>query len=59
MWQSEKLGRDINPLYLIQQIMQAGAKRVDIREPAGAVLEHNQVAKVKSVNLINGGIEEE
>lgn len=59
LWQSEKLGRDINPSYLIQQIMQAGAKRVNVREPVGAVLEHHQVAKVKSVNLINGGIEEE
>lgn len=59
LWQSEKLGRDINPSYLIQQIMQAGAKRINVREPVGAVLEHHQVAKVKSVNLINGGIEEE
>ena len=59
LWQSEKLGRDINPSYLIQLIMQAGAKRVEITKPANTVVENNQVSKVKSVNLINGGIEEE
>lgn len=59
LWQSEKLGRDINPSYLIQLVMQAGAKRVEIREPINTVLENNQVAKANTVNLINGGMEEE
>ncbi len=59
LWQSEKLGRDINPSYLIRLIMQAGAKRAEIREPIYTVLESRQVAKSEGFNLINGGMEEE
>ncbi|MCM1055972.1 MAG: baseplate J/gp47 family protein [Bacteroides sp.] len=59
LWQSEKLGRDINPSYLIQLIMQAGAKRAEIREPVYTVLKSHQAARVGSIELINGGIEEE
>lgn len=39
--------------------MQAGAKRVDVREPIYTVLESRQVAKSEEFNLINGGMEEE
>lgn len=59
LWQSEKLGRDINPSYLIQLVMQAGAKRAEVREPIYTVLENSQVAKAVKVSLINGGMEEE
>ena len=37
-WQSAKLGRDINPSRLIQDIMATGVKRVNVKEPAYTVL---------------------
>lgn len=58
-WQSEKLGRDINPSYLIQLVMQAGAKRVAVNSPVVTVLEDDSVAKVGNINIVNGGIEDE
>ena len=58
-WQNSKLGRDINPSYLIQKIMTAGAKRVIINSPEFNVLSSGQLAQVRAVNVAYGGIESE
>lgn len=63
-WQSARLGRDINPSYLIGLLMQTGIKRVDLRSPAfrplsgGSGTETPQVARLAGEpEVINGGYE--
>lgn len=58
LWQSEKMGRDINPSKLISLVMGAGAKRVDVREPIFKIVEDTHVATLKEKNVTNGGIED-
>ncbi len=64
-WQCAKLGRDINPSYLVGLLMQAGIKRVVPVSPVFTKLhdgsdEHApQVAVLRSVKIINGGYEDE
>lgn len=64
-WQCGKLGRDINPSYLVGLLMQTGIKRVVPSSPAftplndGNNLDAPQVAAVGHVNIINGGYEDE
>lgn len=58
-WQTEKMGRDINPSKLIGMMMDAGAKRVEVRSPSFAVVKKNEVGKLESRNLLNGGLEDE
>ena len=64
-WQCAKLGRDINPSYLVGLLMQTGIKRVVPSSPVFTPLndgdEQNtpQVAVVRKVNIINGGYENE
>ena len=58
-WQTSKMGRDINPSYLIQLLMSAGVKRTEVRKPVFAVVEKTHVAKIKTetVQVLNGGVE--
>ena len=58
-WQTEKMGRDINPSHLIKQIMDAGVKRVVVRKPEFQLVEETHVAKIMrdTMQIINGGIE--
>lgn len=58
-WQTEKMGRDINPSKLVELMMAAGIKRVDVREPVFRVVENTHVAKLGDKNVINGGNENE
>ena len=58
-WQTEKMGRDINPSKLVELMMAAGIKRVDVREPVFRVVENTHVAKLGDRNVINGGNENE
>ncbi len=64
-WQSAKLGRDINPSYLISLLMQTGIKRVVVSSPAFTSLrdgsDHTvpQLAKLGTVTATNGGYEDE
>lgn len=58
-WQSEKMGRDINPSYLLSTLMQTGIKRAEIRNPEFTVVEAINVAKRGTVNIVNGGFENE
>ncbi len=43
-WQKSKMGRDINPDKLIQMLVEAGALRVDIAQPAFSVVIGDEVA---------------
>lgn len=57
-WQTCKMGRDVNPSYLIHKMMEAGAKRVDVRKPGFKAVAGTHVAKLSGVaNVQNGGVE--
>lgn len=58
-WQTEKMGRDINPSYLTQLIMAAGVKRVEVRKPTFQVVEETHVARIvrDTMQVLNGGVE--
>lgn len=58
LWQKSKLGRDINPAELIRRIMDAGALRVDVTEPAYTELSRTQVAVAVegTMNVTYGGL---
>lgn len=64
-WQCGKLGRDINPSYLIGLLMQTGIKQVDLTSPTFTVLKDGsnkdtpQVATVGDITATNGGYEDE
>lgn len=58
-WQSEKIGRDINPSCLIQKVMAAGAKRVTVQSPEFTAVEATSVAKCTGVNIVYGGLEDD
>ena len=58
-WQTEKMGRDINPSYLIQLIMTTGIKRVEVRKPTFQVVGETHVARIiqNTITVLNGGVE--
>lgn len=56
-WQSEKIGRDINPSNLIQKVMSAGAKRIEVNSPLFTDLDETTIATLGTVNVIYGGLE--
>lgn len=64
-WQGEKLGRDINPSKLYEYLMNAGVKRIELTSPTFELLRDGkdnstpQIAVLSSVNVVNGGIEDE
>lgn len=58
-WQGAKMGRDVNPSYLISLLMQAGAKRVKVRSPVDTVVPDNAVAMIGETAVANGGAENE
>ena len=57
-WQTEKMGRDINPSKLIELVMATGVKRVIVSKPEFAKVEDTHVAKLTSSVIKNGGIED-
>lgn len=58
-WQTGKIGRDINPSYLIQKIMEAGAKRTVIIAPEFTALDNGTIAKTGTVTVKYGGLEDD
>ena len=58
-WQKEKLGRDINPNKLIQFLITAGAKRVEIESPTFTKLEKDTVAIESQKTIKYQGEEDE
>lgn len=59
LWQSSKIGRDINPSKLISDCIRAGAKRVEIISPSFTVIEEGQVAVIANENVSFGGVEDD
>lgn len=64
-WQSAKLGRDINPSYLVWLLRDTGIKRVELTAPVFTTLHDGrdgrtpQVAQTDEVTVTNGGYEDE
>lgn len=58
-WQRSKIGRDINPSQLIQQMVSAGAKRVEVALPVFQVIGKVNVAKLSSKTVTYGGLEDD
>lgn len=56
LWQAGKLGRAINPDYLRQLMLNAGAFRIDITSPVYTEINADQVAKTGSVTVTYGGL---
>lgn len=59
IWQTEKIGRDINPSCLIQKVMEAGVKRVVVESPVFTILNGETVASIKNVTVRYGGMEDD
>ena len=58
LWQSEKMGRDINPSKLTAMIIESGAKRVHITSPVYTAVDEQTVAQIGTKVVINGGTED-
>jgi len=59
-WQTEKMGRDINPSELHGLLMQTGVKRVEIRKPQFTRIPESSVAILDGTpTAVNGGFEDE
>ena len=59
VWQRSKPGRDINPTKLISLIERAGAKRLELKQPAFKKLEAIELAREVSMSLSFGGYEDD
>lgn len=58
-WQTAKIGRDINPSYLTQLVMQVGVKRVVITEPEYTAVSDTEAAQLGTKVINAGGYENE
>ena len=58
VWQ-RAMGRDINPSRLIELIRAAGAKRCEVTSPVFTVIEDGEIAKVGTVSITYGGLEDD
>lgn len=58
VWQ-RKIGRDITPSKLIQLVMAAGAKRVEVTEPAFQTVSKYDIGKLGTEALTYGGLEDD
>ena len=64
-WQDTKLGRDINPDELREYLYHTGIKRIELAAPAFTALRDGrnrtvpQVARARTVTIMNGGYEDE
>ena len=56
-WQTEKIGRYIDPDELNMKIRDAGAKRVVIASPTFTALDKNSIATLGTVKVTYGGLE--
>ena len=57
IWQ-QAIGRDINPSQLIRRVMDAGAKRVEVLQPAYTPVDPTTVAVIGTETVSYGGLEE-
>ena len=59
VWQTEKMGRDINPSVFVSYMMKTGIKRVVVRQPEYTVVPESEVAALNQCNVSSGGVEDE
>lgn len=59
LWQQSKVGRDINPDELRARLLNAGAKRVEVTDPAFSALMRDQAARLSYSFLAYGGVEDD
>lgn len=59
LWQSSKMGRDVNPSYFNAMLMESGIKRVEITKPAFTRIPKGSVAVIKNCIVNFGGVEDE
>lgn len=58
-WQGSKIGRDINPSQLVRLMLNAGAKRVDVRMPSFSTVADTDLAFLKDKTITYGGLEDD
>ncbi len=58
LWQTTKIGRNINPDRLRSKMFEAGAYSVSITAPTEKVVNDGEVAQFTSVNVTYGGLKE-
>lgn len=56
LWQDSKMGRDINPDYLRQLVLNAGASRIDVVNPIFTQITDIEVPKIGTVSINYGGL---
>lgn len=59
LWQTSKMGRDINPSYFNAMLMESGIKRVEITTPAFTEIPKGSVAVIRDCSVAFGGVEDE
>lgn len=59
LWQTSKMGRDINPSYFSAMLMESGIKRVEITAPIFTEIPKGSVAVIRNCNVTFGGMEDE
>lgn len=59
LWQKSKIGRDINPSFLITKIITAGAKRAELTNPLYKKISDVAIAAANEVNIVYGGLEDD
>lgn len=58
-WQSEKIGRDIEPSKLIEYVMAAGAKRVTVTYPEFTEVDSTDIPVIGTQTIAYGGLEDD
>lgn len=59
LWQTSKMGRDINPSYFSAMLMESRIKRVEITTPVFKQIPKGSVAVIRNCNVTFGGMEDE
>jgi len=59
LWTRCKLGRDVNPDTLVENVRTLGGKRLVIREPAFAGIDDGKIAVLGNINVVYKGVEDE
>lgn len=58
-WQTRTIGRDINPSVLVQMMVDAGAKRVEVTAPDFTIVPTGSVARLHEQAVTYGGVEDD
>lgn len=58
-WQTRTIGRDINPSVLVQMMVDAGAKRVEVTGPEFTIVPTGSVPRVNEQTVTYGGVEDD